>query len=50
LDKDSRGLVLLTDTPSLVHQFEHPKFQIEKEYLIQLSSPFKNEDRQKVKS
>ncbi len=50
LDKDSRGLVLLTDTPALVHQFEHPKFQIEKEYLIQLSSPFKNEDRQKVKS
>ena len=50
LDKDSRGLLLLTDTPSLVHQVEHPKFQIEKEYLIQLSSPFKNEDRQKVKS
>ncbi len=50
LDKDSRGLVLLTDMPSLVHQFEHPKFEIEKEYLIQLSSPFKNEDRQKVKS
>lgn len=50
LDKDSRGLVLLTDTPALVHQFEHPKFEIEKEYLIQLSSPFKDEDRQKVKS
>ncbi len=50
LDKDSRGLVLLTDTPSLVHQFEHPKFEIQKEYLIQLSSPFKVEDKQKVKS
>ena len=50
LDKDSRGLVLLTDTPALVHQFEHPKFEIEKEYLIQLSTPFKNEDKQKVKS
>lgn len=50
LDKDSRGLVLLTDTPSLVHQFEHPKFEIEKEYLIQLSTPFKDEDKQKVKS
>ena len=50
LDKDSRGLVLLTDTPALVHQFEHPKFQIEKEYLIQLSSPFKIEDKQKVRS
>ena len=50
LDKDSRGLVLLTDTPTLVHQFEHPKFEIEKEYLIQLSSPFKDEDKQKVKN
>lgn len=50
LDKESRGLVLLTDTPTLVHQFEHPKFEIEKEYLIQLLSPFKSEDKQKVKS
>lgn len=50
LDKNSRWLVLLTDTPSLVHQFEHPKFQIEKEYLIQLSSPFREWDKQKVKS
>lgn len=50
LDKDSRGLVLLTDTPALVHQFEHPKFEIEKEYLIQLTSPFKLEDKQKAKN
>ena len=50
LDKDSRGLVLLTDTPALVHQFEHPKFEIEKEFLIQLSTPFREWDCQKVKS
>ena len=50
LDKDSHGLVLLTDTPALVHQFEHPKFQIEKEYLIQLSTPFREWDSQKAKS
>ena len=50
LDKDSRGLVLLTDTPALVNQFEHPKFGIEKEYLIQLSTPFREWDHQKVKS
>lgn len=49
LDKNSRWLILLTDTPSIVHKFEHPKFKIEKEYLIQLSTPFKNEDKQKVK-
>lgn len=50
LDKDSRGLVLLTDTPALVHQFEHPKFQIEKEYLIQLTTPFHEEDKQRAKN
>ena len=31
LDKDSRWLVLLTNTPALVNQFEHPKYQIEKD-------------------
>lgn len=50
LDKDSRWLILLTDTPALVNQFEHPKFQIEKEYLIQLTTPFREWDKQKVKS
>ena len=50
LDKDSRGLVLLTDTPALVNQFEHPKFEIAKEYLIQLTTPFREWDKQKVKS
>lgn len=50
LDKDSRGLVLLTDTPALVHKFEHPSFDIHKEYLIQLTTPFNPSDKQKVKS
>ena len=50
LDKDSRWLVLLTNTSSLVNQLEHPKFQIEKEYLIQLTTPFREWDKQKVKS
>lgn len=50
LDKDSRWLILLTDTPALVNQFEHPKYQIEKEYLIQLTTPFREWDKQKVKS
>lgn len=50
LDKDSRWLVLLTNIPSLVNQFEHPKFQIKKEYLIHLSTPFCEWDRQKVRS
>lgn len=26
LDKESHGLLLMTDDPKLVHEFEHPKF------------------------
>lgn len=49
LDKESRGLLLLTNDPALVHAYEHPKFWIEKEYLIQLSSPLKKEAIQQAK-
>jgi pseudouridine synthase len=49
LDKESRGLVLLTNSPELVHQYEHPSFNITKEYLIQLSSSLSLADQQKTK-
>lgn len=50
LDKESRGLLLLTDSPEIVHLYEHPRFNIEKEYLIQLSSPLSSTDQQQAKS
>lgn len=34
LDKDSRGLVMLTNDPKVVHQYEHPKHKIPKEYIV----------------
>lgn len=34
LDKDSRGLVILTNDPKVVHQYEHPKHKINKEYIV----------------
>lgn len=40
LDKESRGLVLLTKNPKLVHEFEHPSKHITKEYEIQLNKSF----------
>lgn len=40
LDKESRGMMLLTANPQLVHEFEHPSKQITKEYLVQLNRPF----------
>jgi len=44
LDKDSRGLLLLTNDPKLVNQYEHPKNEIEKEYVVQLNRFLKKVD------
>ena len=49
LDKESRGLLLLTNSPEIVHQYEHPKFNIQKEYLIQLSFPLSVSERENTK-
>ncbi|MCX5677663.1 MAG: pseudouridine synthase [Candidatus Omnitrophica bacterium] len=34
LDKNSRGLIILTNDGDLCHRFTHPKFEIEKEYIV----------------
>lgn len=34
LDKDSRGLVILTNDGDLCYRLTHPKFEIEKEYIV----------------
>ncbi|MBA2655144.1 MAG: pseudouridine synthase [Gammaproteobacteria bacterium] len=36
LDKDSEGLVVLTDDPVLRHKIMHPKFKLEKTYWVQV--------------
>ena len=36
LDKESHGLLLLTDDPKLVHAYSHPSAGIQKEYLVEL--------------
>ncbi len=36
LDKDSEGLVLLTDDGQLQHKISHPRFKLEKTYWIQI--------------
>ena len=36
LDKDSTGLILLTDDGDLAHQLTHPSFAKTKEYIVEL--------------
>ena len=36
LDKDSRGLIILTNDGDLTYRLTHPKFEHEKEYLVTL--------------
>lgn len=40
LDKESRGLMLLTSDPHMVHALEHPSKEILKTYLVKLDRPF----------
>jgi len=39
LDKDSSGLLILTDDGELANKLMHPKYQKEKEYSIRLEKP-----------
>lgn len=39
LDKDSSGLLLLTDDGDFAHQMTHPKFHKTKQYLVTLDAP-----------
>ena len=36
LDKDSQGLILLTNDGDLVYKLTHPKFEVKKTYLVEL--------------
>src|SRR3989338_7503172 len=38
LDKNSTGLILLTNNGDLSHKLTHPKFEVEKEYEVKLNS------------
>lgn len=42
LDKDSTGLLLLTNDGALHHRLLHPSFSHEKEYEVTLSTPLSN--------
>jgi 23S rRNA pseudouridine2604 synthase len=39
LDKNSRGLIILTNDGDITHKLSHPKFEHEKEYLVTVDKP-----------
>ena len=39
LDRDTEGLLLLTNDGSLAHRLTHPRYGIEKEYLAEVGKP-----------
>ena len=50
LDKDSEGLLLLTNQGELAHRLQKPNFEHEKEYLVQTDRPFSDEFLEKLAS
>jgi len=48
LDKDSTGLLLLTNDGELAYQLTHPRFEHEKEYLIHIKGSLTAEEKRKL--
>ena len=48
LDKDSTGLLLLTNDGSLTYELTHPHFEHEKEYLVQVGTKRRLSEKQQL--
>lgn len=48
LDKESNGLILFTNDGEFANAMMHPKYQVEKEYLIKLDRPIEIDDLNKA--
>lgn len=49
LDKNSQGLIFLTNDGDWAYQLTHPKFQVEKEYVVTTTKLIKKENLDKMK-
>ena len=48
LDKDSTGLLLLTNDGELTYHLTHPRFEHKKEYLIHIDGSLKTDDKRRL--
>ena len=48
LDKDSSGLVILTDDGTLAHELSHPSFNKSKQYFVRLDRPLESKDQKAI--
>jgi 23S rRNA pseudouridine2605 synthase len=48
LDKDSTGLLILTNDGELTYRLTHPRYEHEKEYLIQIEGSLKPDEKRKL--
>jgi len=48
LDKDSSGLILLTNDGDLTYRLTHPRFEQEKEYMVRIEGRLKPQERQQL--
>ncbi len=49
LDRDTEGLLLITNDGPLGHQLLSPKHHVDKEYLVTVKNPLKETDVQRIK-
>jgi pseudouridine synthase len=49
LDRESEGLLILTNDGEMAFRITHPKFKLEKEYLVTLDRAFQPEDAAKTR-
>jgi len=49
LDKESEGLMILTNDGELCYRITHPKFQIEKEYAVSVEGMIRGPDLEKIR-
>lgn len=48
LDRNSTGVLILTNDGELAHRLMHPRFEVEKAYFVRLNKPLNEKDRMKL--